>query len=138
MDTLVLSINKHPNHKLRIALCSLYVGASRLHNIDKLRVLPFWKEDADYLTSLKVDPLLKLWYENYTREGIWKTDGLLTFASALRKKKLMRLPLVDDLRFWTGLEAKQFAKNLDIPLASSNKPAVLKALKPFMMKEGNT
>ena len=66
MDRIVLSINKHPNQKLRLALSSLYVGASRVHDIDKLRVLPFWKEDADYLKSLKVDPLLKLWFQNYT------------------------------------------------------------------------
>ena len=84
MDRIVLSINKHPNHKLRLTLSSLYVGASRVHDIDKLRVLPFWKEDADYLKSLKVDPLLKLWFQNYTEYGIWKCDGLLSFASALR------------------------------------------------------
>ena len=130
MDRIVLSINKHPNQKLRLALSSLYVGASRVHDIDKLRVLPFWKEDADYLKSLKVDPLLKLWFQNYTEEGIWKTDGLQGFSSALRKKELMRLALVDDLSFWTGLEAKQFAKNLDVPIGS-NKAAVLRVLKPL-------
>ena len=39
---------------------SLYVVAIRVHGIDKLRVLPFWKEDADCLKSLKVDPLQAL------------------------------------------------------------------------------
>ena len=131
LDALVLSINKHPNHKLRLTLSSLYVGVSRVHDIDKLRVLPFWKEDADYLTSLKVDPLLKLWFQNYTNDGIWKTDGLLAFTSALRKIELMRLALVDDLSFWTGLEAKQLARNLDVNVGSSNKPEVLKMLKPL-------
>ena len=52
LDALVLSINKHPNPKLRLTLPSLYVGASRLHNIDELRVLPFKKDDADYLITL--------------------------------------------------------------------------------------
>ena len=42
----------------------------------------------------------------------------------------MRLALVDDLSFWTGLEAKQFAKNLDVPIGS-NKAAVLRVLKPL-------
>ena len=52
------------------------------------------------------------------------------FSSALRKKELMRLALVDDLSFWTALEAKQFAKNLDVPIGS-NKAAVLRILKPL-------
>ena len=34
MDALVLSINKHPNAKLWLTLPSLYVGASRVHNLD--------------------------------------------------------------------------------------------------------
>ena len=41
LDALVLSINKHTNPKLRLTLPSLYVGASRVHNLDQLRVLPF-------------------------------------------------------------------------------------------------
>ena len=60
MDALVLSINKHPNPKLRLTLPSLYVGASRVHNLDQLRVLPFGKEDAEYLMSLKTDPLFSI------------------------------------------------------------------------------
>ena len=60
MDRIILSINKNPNHKLRLTLFSLYVVAIRVHGIDKLRVLPFWKEDADCLKSLKVDPLQAL------------------------------------------------------------------------------
>ena len=35
------------------------------------------------------------------------------------------------MSFWTGLEAKQFAKNLDVTVGSSNKPGVLKMLKPL-------
>ena len=88
MDAHVLSINKHPNAKLRLTLPSLYVGASRVHNLDHLRVLPFSKEDAEYLMSLKRDPLLKLWFENYTEDGIWKGDGLQSFAVGVRKKEL--------------------------------------------------
>ena len=131
MDALILSINKHPTAKLRITLPSLYVGVSRVHDIDKLRVLPFWKEDVEYLTSLKSDPLLKLWFENYTVDGIWKSDGLQSFASGVRKKELQRLALVDDLIFFTGEELKLYAKNLDLYVGSSNKPEVIKILKPF-------
>ena len=131
MDYLILSINKHPTAKLRLTLPSLYVGVSRVHDIDKLRVLPFWKEDAEYLMSLKRDPLLKLWFENYTEDGIWKGDGLQSFAVGVRKKELQRLALVDDLIFFTGEELKLYAKNLDLYVGSANKPEVIKILKPF-------
>ena len=131
MDALVLSINKHPTARLRLTLPSLYVGASRVHNLDQLRVLPFWKEDAEYLMSLKSDPLLKLWFENYTNDGIWRSDGLQTFAAGLRKKELQRLALVEDLTFLTGAELKVYAKNLDLYTRSSNKPEMIKILKPF-------
>ena len=126
LNALVLSINKHPTAKLRLTLPSLYVGASRVHNLDQLRVLPFWKEDVEYLTSLKSDPLLKLWFENYTKDGIWKSDGLQSFASGLRKKELQRLALVEDLTFFTGGELKLYAKNLDLYVGSSNKPEMIK------------
>ena len=131
MNALVLSINKHPTAKLRLTLPSLYVGASRVHKLDQLRVLPFWKEDVDYLTSLKIDPLLKLWFENYTKDGIWKSDGLQSFASRLRKKELQRLALVEDLTFFTADELKLYAKNLDLFMGSANKAVMVKILQPF-------
>ena len=40
LDKLILSINKHPNYLLRIALSSLYVGISRVKKLDNIRVLP--------------------------------------------------------------------------------------------------
>ena len=41
LKALVLSLNTHPTYKLRITIPSLYVGLSRVHNIDEIRVLPF-------------------------------------------------------------------------------------------------
>ena len=41
LKALVLSLNTHPNHRLRITIPSLYVGLSRVHNLDEIRVLPF-------------------------------------------------------------------------------------------------
>ena len=134
MDALILSINKHPTAKLRLTLPSLYVGVSRVHDIDKLRVLPFWKEDVEYLTSLKSDPLLKLWFNNYTEDRVWKSDGLQRFAAGLRKKELQKLALVDDLIFFTGDELKLYAKNLDLSVGTSNKPELIKILKPFYVE----
>ena len=60
-----------------------------------------------------------------------KNYGLLRFAAELQKKVKRRLALVNDLSFWTRIEAKQFAKYLDVDFGSSNKEAVINILKPF-------
>jgi len=47
LDKLILSISKHPNHLLRLALSSLYVGISRVKKLDDIRVLPYSDDDVD-------------------------------------------------------------------------------------------
>ena len=78
----MLSLNTYPNPKLRVTIPSLYVGLSRVHNLDEVRVLPLRDEDVKHLTSLKSDPLSKLWFHNYPQRGIWKNDGLRSVAAA--------------------------------------------------------
>ena len=79
LDKLILSINKHPNHRLRLVLSSLYVGLSRVHSLNEIRLLPYSSEDVDYLITLKHDVLLKDLVNNYTGKGYWKYDGFKTF-----------------------------------------------------------
>lgn len=85
----------------------------------------------EYVTSLKNDPLLNLWFENYTKDGILKSDGLQSFAVGGWKKELQRLASVEDLSFFTCEELKLYAKNHDIYVGSSNKPEMIKILGPF-------
>ena len=54
LDKLILSINKHPNPRLRLVLSSLYVRISRIHSLREVRVLPYAAEDVDYLVMLKL------------------------------------------------------------------------------------
>ena len=58
LDTLILTIKKHPNPLLRLVLSSLYVGISRVHNLSETRVFPYTNEDVDYLFMMKFDDLL--------------------------------------------------------------------------------
>ena len=64
LDKLILSINKHPNWRLRLSMSSLYVGVSRVHKLQELRVLPFNDDDVEHLTGLSSDPLLNDWINN--------------------------------------------------------------------------
>ena len=94
-------------------------------------MLPFWEDDVKHLTSLKSDSLLKLWFNNYTKQGIWKHDGLKSFTAALRKQNVIRLALVNDLNMLTAEEAKQFAKELDLHVGNLKKPGVIIKLQPY-------
>ena len=131
LSALVLSLNTHPTYKLRITIPSLYVGLSRVHNFDEIRVLPFGEDDVKHLTSLKSDSLLNLWFNNYTQQGIWKHDGLRSFAAALRKQNVMRLALVNDLNMLTAEELKKFARELDVHVGNLKKPGLIIKLKPY-------
>ena len=84
----------------------------------------------EYLTSLKADPLLRLWVNNYTSDGVWKDDGLRSVTAALRKQTVMDLGLVDDLNMLTVEEAMKFAKELDIYVGKSTKPELVNKLQP--------
>ena len=130
LSALVLSLNTNPNHKLRITIPSLYVGLSRVHNFDEIRVLPFWEDDVKHLTSLKSDSLLRLWFNNYTK-GIWKHDGLKSYTATLRKQNLMRLALVDDLNLLTAEEARTFTKDLDLYDGNLKKQGLITKLLPY-------
>ena len=59
LKKLILSINKHPNHLLRLALSSLYVGISRVKHLHDIRVLPYGDEDVNYLASLPFEASVK-------------------------------------------------------------------------------
>ena len=60
LSALVLSLNTNLNPKLRITIPTLYIGLSRVHNFDEIRILPFWEDDVKHLTSLNSDSLLRL------------------------------------------------------------------------------
>ena len=114
LDKLILSINKHPNWRLRLVLSSLYVGLSRVHKLDDIRVLDYCDEDVDYLITLKLDDLLKAWLNNYTEEGRWRYDGFKTFERKMLEKTNLDLGLVDDLALLIIDECKDYLSKLDI------------------------
>ena len=126
LKKLILSINKHPNHLLRLALSSLYVGISRVKHLHDIRVLPYGDEDVDYLASLQFDDLLKAWLQNYTKKGRWKYDGFKNFERHMLQKTKIDLGLVDDLQMLTIQECKAYLSKLDI-IATGTKVAGLRS-----------
>ena len=119
LDKLILSINKHPNPRLRLIMSSLYVGVTRVHKLDELRVLPKKSEDVEYLVGLKWDTLLHDWLNNYTSEGRWRHDGFNEFEEKMMKHNKMELALINDLSQLHLIECRDFVTKLDIATAGS-------------------
>ena len=126
LEKLILSINKHPNYLLRLALSSLYVGLSRVKKLEDIRVLPYRDKDVDYLVSLQFDDLLKAWINNYTKDGHWKYDGFKTFEQKMLEKTKLDLGLVDDLALLTIQECKVYLSKLDL-IATGTKVSDLRS-----------
>ena len=114
LDKLILAINKHPNPRLRLLLSSLYVGISRVHDLDEVRILPINDEDAQYLMSLKHDELLSAWINNYTKDGFWQFDGFREFEKKMLEQAKLDLGLYNDLSDLTINVCKNYLSKLDL------------------------
>ena len=100
MDALILSICPYAGLSKKIlplSITSLYVGASRVHNMNELRVLPLTPKAAEKLKKLRRDPLLAQFFNNFDDNGCWKPDGFKKYQKDLFLKANMDLGLVDTL-----------------------------------------
>ena len=138
LEKIILSIGKHPISKLRVTMPSLYVGASRVHDLNELRVLPLSDDDKKFLTTLKRDPMLNSWLQNYDSDHKWKPDGFVQAEKARLRKVKMNLALVDDLASLTKEEGTKFIKELDLPVQPDLKSAGHKAVLEQCWKEGRS
>ena len=134
-SSLILSLNSRSNISKRIHplnLHSVYVGVSRVHNHEHLRILPLSVEDKNYLKSLQWDPMLRLYFQNYDKNGRWKHNGLTKIREQRDRKTKTELAFVA-LDALTIQECKQFVKRLDVivasELANPTKEEYLQALK---------
>ena len=117
LDSLILSVNSHcgvSKKILPISLTSLYVGASRVHNHDELRILPCTDEDLLALQKLRRDPLIGQFLANFDNNGRWKSDGFSKYQATLFREAKANLGLFDSLLDLTKEEALHFVKKLDI------------------------
>ena len=134
LDKLILSISKHPNVKLRLVMSSLYVGISRVHKMDEVRVLPYNSSDIEYLCTLQHDPLLADWIRNYTKAGAWRYDGFEEFEKDMLQQTKMDLALVDDLSDLTIQDCKKYITKLDILVTGTSVAELQSSLKDFYVE----
>ena len=98
LKSIILSLNstKGISQKLKaITMSSIYVGASRVHCHDHLRILPLSGRDREALKKLTWDPDLRIWLSNYDEEGRWKPNGLLPAQKKKNEQIKLELALTD-------------------------------------------
>ena len=137
LNKLILAINKHPNWRLRLSMSSLYVGLSRVHKLEQLRVLPYNSDDVDYLTRLSRDPLLADWINNYTKDGRWRHDGFANYEEDIKRQVKMELALLENLSELTIKECRTYISKLDIMTSCTKVKELRNVLRPFYI-EGRT
>ena len=135
VDKTILSLNSTNKISKRIfpiSISSLYVGCSRVHEHDELRILPLSLEDKKYLMTLKWDPYLRLFFQNFDENGKWQPNGLKKQRVEFVTKVKLELGLTE-LSELTVPELKKFADKLDVIVASKkstpNKANYMKSLK---------
>ena len=98
LKSLILSLNstKGISQKLKaLTMSSIYVGISRVHSHEELRVLPLSSRDREALKKLTWDPKLRIWLSNYDENGRWKANGLLPKQQEKRRQIKLELALTD-------------------------------------------
>ncbi len=113
---MILSLNSVLANAVRInklEITSLYVGASRVHNFNELRILPLTEDEITALTEFTVDPLLRTYLQNYDDEGNWKIGGLRHEHKARKQEKKLELGMID-FDSLTKTDCEKFADKLDL------------------------
>ena len=117
MDVLVLSISPYAGLSKKIlplSITSLYVGASRVHKMKELRVLPLTANAIQGIKKLRRDPLLAQFFNNYDNNGCWKQDGFKEYQEIIFRESKLDLGLVDKLEDLVKEEVQIFYRKLDL------------------------
>ena len=139
MDALVLSICPYAGLSKKILpLCitSLYVGASRVHKMKELRILPLTNDAVQNIKMLRRDPLLAQFFNNYDSNGCWKPDGFKEYQETIFRQAKLDLGLVDILEDLIKDEVRIFYRRLDLIFdAKANPTTLLEELKRISQGE---
>ena len=123
LDSIILSLNsiKGISQKIHpITMYSLYVGCSRVHNHDQLRVLPFSQDVREFLKKLKWPEELRLFFQNFDESGRWKANGLKELSDQRKNEWKAKLAMVE-LTEWTVSDMKVFIRYIDPVVGSKSR-----------------
>ena len=134
-DKLIMILNKQNSNRLKsLSFQSLYVGISRVRNAKDLKIFSLTKTDIENLKNITMDPLLKIWYKNYSCEcgkldcicgKMWNKGGLQMYELSRKQEILKSLEKVEFIGNLNVKQLKYYLKELDI--CTSKELKVLKA-----------
>ena len=97
LDSIILSLNAITGISQKIfpiTMFSLYVGCSRVHNHDQLRVLPLSEDVREFLKKLSWPEELRLFFQNFDKNGRWKANGLKELSDRRKNEWKAKLALI--------------------------------------------
>ncbi|MCP4054342.1 MAG: hypothetical protein GY739_15040 [Mesoflavibacter sp.] len=121
--SVILSLNSVLPNAVKIKkleITSLYVGASRVHDFNELRMLSLTKQQIKALTKLTIDPQLRTYFNNYDKEGNWKIGALKKDTELRKQQAKLELGMIK----WNclnGADLKEFARKLDLEIKPPKK-----------------
>ncbi len=122
-DSIMLSINSvlaEAQKIKKLEITSLYVGLSRVHDFHEQRVLPFSREQRKALTKLTIDPLLRIYLQNYDNEGNWIKGILKRKHQTEVQQKKLELGMIDFDSLTTD-DFQEFITALDLHMEGPKK-----------------
>ena len=139
MHSTILSLNATSKVSKKIypvSLPSIYVGCSRVHDHEHLRILPLSQEDKEALKKLKWDPYLPMFFKNWDKTGKWKTNGLKQHRDTFIEKVKINLASItwDSI---TKTEAQKFVKQLDLIVDSETQYPTITEYKAALQEAYN-
>ncbi len=130
-ESIVLSLNSVlpvTDNIAKLTTTGLYVGFSRVHNFLQHRCLHLTQKERLALTKLKIDPFLKLYFENYDTEGNWIRGGSKKTWEKEKLEAKVDLAMCD-LYSLVNKEMAEFCRRLDLHVEKKKTPYYLECLK---------
>ena len=126
LDSIILSLNAITGISQKIfpiTMFSLYVGCSRVHNHDQLRILPLSEDVREFLKKLRWPEELRLFFQNFDKNGRWKANGLKELSDRRKNEWKAKLALIE-LSELTKDDMKVFIRHIDpVVISKSRSPS---------------
>ena len=109
------------------------MGLSRVHDFEEHRILYISTEGLQKLKTLKQNPLLAQWLNNYDANGKWQQRGFQKQQKVILEKYKTKLALVE-LDDWSNKELVTFIKELNLIMPRKRRAEYKKTLQVIHAK----
>ncbi len=139
LKSIILSLNSALFRCKSIKLSelrSVYVGLSRVHDFAEHRVLELSAEEKEALKQFTIDPLLRIFFQNYDPQGNWIYGGLKEDHEKDIKQAKLELGMIE-FNSLVGDDCTWFADKFDLQVTKKDVPGYKKRLRKYHLEGRN-